>query len=555
MNPLPLRLRRLLVAAFCVSAFTGLLALDDRDFLAAAGPVIRADHGRGAIVDLRGTNFGGWLVHEAWMSPIGRGQLARTAWHSAAGALFDGDPATAVTLGGSGAANAVIAFGGPVYFDAAELILAPGGTLPEFSISNDGSAWTPVAVRESRTDGARTTVMFARECPARFLRLGAPASGATGIAELQLLQGDDYTARQTLVARFGGDARALVDGYQRRWITEADLDNLHAWGLNVVRVPLNWLDFAQEDGALRDDGFAILDWLLAACEKRGLYVILDMHAVPGGASPWASSGHSGDDGTGHNPNGFWDDPKCLETLARIWENIAKRYRERAVVAGYDLVNEPLYHTGELPAPGQTYSEAALRKSAMFDVLYRRIRAVDAQHLIFIAAYTSSSPDRPGDIDVPVGFEVITPPQYHGWENVVYQTHHYDMRDPHNRAAQERLVTRALADLERYQREWNVPVYAGEFSLYGFYDVWRQWLTGLNRLHISWSNWTYKVCGSAQGAAGPDWGFFNTNPSPAPDVVHDSREEIARKWTAFDTGRFARNDALISVVSECARARP
>ncbi|MFA4943466.1 MAG: cellulase family glycosylhydrolase [Lentisphaeria bacterium] len=39
-------------------------------FLAAAGTLIRDRHGQGEPVQLCGTNLGGWLVHEPWMTPL-----------------------------------------------------------------------------------------------------------------------------------------------------------------------------------------------------------------------------------------------------------------------------------------------------------------------------------------------------------------------------------------------------------------------------------------------------------------------------------------------------
>ena len=368
------------------------------------------------------------------------------------------------------------------------------------------------------------------------------------IAEINLLQNDDFTVRMALKARFGESAQRLLNGYQDAWIKAEDLDNIKSWGMNAVRVPINWLDFMDVDGAWLDSGWARLDWVIEECGKRRIYVILDMHAVPGGASPWASSGHAGDDGNGQNPNGFWTNPRFQDLTAEIWARIAARYKGRAAVAGYDLINEPLYCYDEAPVPGQAYSEAALKKAALFDRIYRKIRSVDPDHMIFIAAYTVARPNNTAYIGTPSGFWGITPPSYHGWQNVVYETHHYDMPNAKVRGAQERLISDALKDLTKHQLEWNIPIFAGEYSLYNYYDVWAKWMTGLNRLNISWTNWTYKVRGTADDEAGINWGFFHSNRSEVPNINADSEEVIARKWKAFETSHFVRNDDLISVVS-------
>src|SRR5687767_2112760 len=53
-------------------------AMGSGDFLKTNGTVIRKNSGSGAIVNLRGTNLGGWLLQEGWMSPAGEAALNRS---------------------------------------------------------------------------------------------------------------------------------------------------------------------------------------------------------------------------------------------------------------------------------------------------------------------------------------------------------------------------------------------------------------------------------------------------------------------------------------------
>src|SRR5437016_1521757 len=55
-------------------------AFGSGDFLKASGTVLRNNSGTGAVVNLHGTNLGGWLLQEGWMSPLGEAALSRSAW-------------------------------------------------------------------------------------------------------------------------------------------------------------------------------------------------------------------------------------------------------------------------------------------------------------------------------------------------------------------------------------------------------------------------------------------------------------------------------------------
>src|SRR5260370_1614332 len=78
------------------------------DLLKASGKSIRTNSGTGPITTLRGTNLGGWLAQEDWMSPLGEFALDRTGWtatasvnSSTAGNALHGDNTTRWGSGGA----------------------------------------------------------------------------------------------------------------------------------------------------------------------------------------------------------------------------------------------------------------------------------------------------------------------------------------------------------------------------------------------------------------------------------------------------------------------
>src|SRR6185312_11154016 len=90
-----------------------------------------------------------------------------------------------------------------------------------------------------------------------------------------------------------------------------------------------------ENPVFIEGGFQLIDSLVSWCKKHKVYIILDMHAAPGG-----QTGANIDDSRNDVPELFID-KKDQDELVNIWVKLAQRYRDEPVVAAYDLLNEPL----------------------------------------------------------------------------------------------------------------------------------------------------------------------------------------------------------------------
>ncbi|MFC5401450.1 discoidin domain-containing protein [Cohnella soli] len=513
-------------------------ALGASDFLKAAGPVLKNNSGTGSIVTLRGTNLGGWLATEQWMSPQGEGALSRSGW-SASGSgsgqssAFDGNLATRWTDGAVQTPNSnwfQLDMGSQRTFD--HLTIDAGsftGGLPAsllIQVSANGSSWTTVSVLKDTGNSQKMNLTLDQVYTARHILLIQQGTKATpwSLAELTVSQADDFSMRTALYNRFGiSAADTLLDGYQNTWITTSDLDNIQNMGMNFVRVPISWQELVNPDGTWKSGAFTQLDWVISEAGSRGIYVLLDLHVLPGGNCPWASCGQAGT-----NPNGFWTNTANQDLAVTIWQGLATRYKNNPAVAGYDLMNEPILSFSETPTEIAT-------KSAVYNRLYDAVRAIDPDHTIYLNAF--------------FGFDKIAAPSTYGWTNVVYEIHPYDMPNAKDWDAQNTLITNSLSLLGTYQQQWNVPVYAGEYSFYFFYDLWAKWMSGLNALNASWTNWSYKVTGTVSEGGGANWGFYNTNTNPVPDVNNDSSATIASKWSQFGTSNFLPNTNLINTVKK------
>jgi endoglucanase len=247
------------------------------------------------------------------------------------------------------------------------------------------------------------------------------------------------------------EARKFWQTYRDNYITRADIRFLKQAGFNSIRVPFSYRLFVS-DSRLEGPGYELLDRLVDWCRSENLYLILDMHAAPGGQ-------------TGDNIDDSWGYPFLFESSESqqltidLWRKLAARYQNEPIVAGYDLLNEPI-------AP--YFDTASL--NAKLEPLYRRIvagiREVDRNHMIFL-----------GGAQWDGNFKVFGPPFD---RNVVYTFHKYWF------TVNEDAIKEFLAFREKY----NVPVWLGESG-----ENTDEWIDSFRRLleahNLGWCFWPYK----------------------------------------------------------------
>jgi hypothetical protein len=427
-------------------------------------------------------------------------------------------------------------------FEAVSLLVSRPESAPScvvVEISADGDSWQSFG--SASVVGERCWIRSSH-VTARFVRVGGegwPAPATDGarmtVADLAVHVADEHHLRRALDRRFGSAAAArLLAAYQETWIGAADLDRIADLGFDLVRVPFAWQMLMDDDGAMRDDAsaFGRLDWVVAEAARRGLYVVLDLHAAPGGANPAHFGGQAGS-------NRLWTDPTAQQMTERLWRAVAARYAVQPAVAGYDLLNEPL------AADAGPEDERQLRvKYDLVDRLVRAVRDVDPDHTIFIPAFPSLG--------------VAPPPARYGWTNVVYETHHFGIEAHDDEAGQAQFVRTTLEGLAAARRSSDVPLFVGELWLSDFTPLFGDFVRGLNELGISWANWTYKHKQPAGArfpegiSQGPNWGFFYAGPDAEPDIDHDAAATIEAKWRRYTTDAFTRNDDLADVLGAAAR---
>lgn len=250
--------------------------------------------------------------------------------------------------------------------------------------------------------------------------------------------------------------------YEERYITRADIEWIASRGFNSVRLPINARRLFRFDGQKANFVDATLrrvDHLIDWCREFGVYVILDMHAAPGG-----QTGQNIDDSENDQPELFIN-PLYQDQLCAAWELLAARYADEPVVAAYDLLNEPLpdffrqYNCGVLP---------------LYRRLIKAIRAIDPHHMIMLEGAHWAT-----DFSV---LDDMT--REEAADNIALQFHRY-WSEP-----DEESLDRYRAAAERL----GVPLYLGESGENNL-----EWYTAMfplcERLNIGWSFWSYKKMNS------------------------------------------------------------
>jgi hypothetical protein len=196
--------------------------------------------------------------------------------------------------------------------------------------------------------------------------------------------GQQHVIHRRLAELVGQDA---VDQFARAWLdhhmTKADMDALGRWGFNSVRLPMHYnlfLDPSAPAGTDRwnEDGFRRVDRLLEWAAANRMWVILDLHAAPGGQGTDLAIS----DRDPKQPS-LWDSAENQRRTVALWREIARRYADNPWVGGYDILNEPNWDL-DGPGGGHGCEDKANRPiAALYKSITAAIREHDRNHLIVI----------------------------------------------------------------------------------------------------------------------------------------------------------------------------
>jgi aryl-phospho-beta-D-glucosidase BglC (GH1 family) len=251
-------------------------------------------------------------------------------------------------------------------------------------------------------------------------------------------------------------------------MTRADVDLLARSGFNSIRLPLHYNLYTppiEEEPVPGQNtwlkiGFEMTDSLLAWCQANRLYLILDLHAAPGGQGKDANIS----DYDSSKPS-LWESEANRQKTVALWRKLAERYAKEPWIGGYDLLNEPNW---TFEGKDKNGKEDSSNKPIwdLYRAITKAIREVDTNHLIVIEGngWGNNYNGFPGPWD----------------DNLVMSFHKY--WNPNTPEAIARFT--ALRDKHR------LPIWLGESGENN--NQWfRDCVTLMETNHIGWAWWPHK----------------------------------------------------------------
>ncbi|MCJ8211068.1 cellulase family glycosylhydrolase [Mucilaginibacter sp. RS28] len=199
--------------------------------------------------------------------------------------------------------------------------------------------------------------------------------------------GQQYKIREKIAEVAGEDyAARFYDTWLKNHTRKIDIDSMASWGFNSIRLPMHYalytLPVDKEPVAGQntwlEKGFELTDNLLKWCKANHMYLILDLHAAPGGQGNDLPIS----DRDPAKPS-LWESKANQDKMIALWKKLAQRYANEPYVGGYDIINEPNwgFEKAEDKRGTEETKNAPLRQ-LMVDVT-KAIREVDNKHIIII----------------------------------------------------------------------------------------------------------------------------------------------------------------------------
>lgn len=295
------------------------------------------------------------------------------------------------------------------------------------------------------------------------------------------------------------------DAHYQSFITKEDIKVIAGWGVDHVRLPIDYNVIQQDNGEFIESGFTYIDNAIAWCEEYNLNVVLDLHKT---------CGFVFDD---ESYCSFFENEKLQSQFIELWKLMATKYGNKKNIA-FELLNEI------------TAAEMAKPWNEIIKKTMPEIRKIAPETKVILGGIYNSSLygltllDAPYDENVVFTFHCYSPfifthqnaywvpkfpkgysltyPQTYGVlkeETNKYFGHDYDSEftEPADKVAGKEFFINLFKQAVEIAEKNNVPVYCGEYGVIDQADLestvnWYEAMhAALEEMNIARAAWTYK----------------------------------------------------------------
>ncbi len=324
--------------------------------------------------------------------------------------------------------------------------------------------------------------------------------------------GQQYKIKDKISELVGEKETAdFYDKWLKYHTQKADIDSMASWGFNAIRLPLHYRLFTlpvhdepvKGKNTWLPKGFEMIDSLLSWCRQDHIYLILDLHAAPGGeGNDLPISDRHPDELS------LWQSKENQDKTVALWKELAKRYAKEAWIGGYDILNETNWGFDDSTDTRGTNEKRNIPLRNLMIAVTKAIRSQDKRHIIYLEGNGFAN-----------NYNGIFPL----WDkNTVISFHKYG-----NFTTNETIKT--FLD---YRSKYNVPLWLGESG-----ENSNTWFTNnislMENDSIGWSWWQLKkmnINNPLEIAKPVNYqAFINYCAGKGPKPDKQSAEQILNDW--------------------------
>lgn len=309
------------------------------------------------------------------------------------------------------------------------------------------------------------------------------------------------------------------------FIVQEDFKKIADWGLDHVRVPIDYDLVEDKEGNTLPEGYGYIDNAIRWCQANNLRMILDLHKT---------FGFSFDDGEGEE--GFFENESYQERFYKLWELFATKYGKYSDMLAFELLNEV------------TKKEYMDKWNEIADTCIKRIRRIAPTIDILVGGYYNNSIESLPSLRPPVDDHIVY--SFHCYEPLIF-THQgaywapgmdtsfrmsidstykemaenskkqlsqvtvgFDGFDPDDKFGPE-FFDKHFSEAVSVAEERNVPLYCGEYGVIDLAEAKEclAWFKIINAAFIK-----YGIGRAAWNYRGKDFGFVDDHMKPVVDEI-------------------------------------